>query len=132
MLGYAYASRHRDRAAYLWSVDVSAYVREGHRRGGLARTLYTALFAIVRLQGFVNVLAGISLPNPASVALHEAMGLRQLGVYRNIGYKCGQWHDVGWWQLALREPSGEPAEPRAFAAVRDLDECRAALAAAGD
>ena len=102
ILGYAYASRHRERAGYRWSVDVSVYVREGASRKGLGRALYSSLFAILRLQGFSNILAGISLPNPASVALHESMGMRPVGIYRGIGFKCGQWHDVGWWQLALR------------------------------
>ena len=109
ILGYAYASRHRERAGYRWSVDVSVYVREGHRGKGLGRALYSSLLAILRLQGFSNVLAGISLPNPASVSLHESMGLRLVGVYQGLGFKCGEWHDVGWWQLALR---GGTACPR--------------------
>jgi phosphinothricin acetyltransferase len=74
ILGYAYASRHRERAAYRWSVDVSVYVREGRRRTGLGRALYTSLFALLRLQGFQNALAGATLPNSGSVGLHEAMG----------------------------------------------------------
>ena len=98
VLGYAYASRHRERAAYRWAADVSVYVREEERGKGLGRALYTSLFAILRLQGIYSVLAGITLPNRASVVLHEAMGLRPLGVYTGIGYKCGAWHDVGWWQ----------------------------------
>ena len=129
ILGYAYASRHRERAGYRWSVDVSVYVREGHRRSGIGRALYSSLFAIVRLQGFYNILAGITLPNPASVALHESMGLRLLGVYQGIGFKCGQWHDVGWWQLAVRERDAEPEEPIAFPLIRDRGEYEDALAA---
>jgi len=129
ILGYAYASRHRERAGYRWSVDVSVYVREGHRGKGLGRALYSSLFVILRLQGFFNVLAGISLPNPASVTLHESMGMQLVGVYRGIGFKCGEWHDVGWWQLALRDWDGEPEEPRELPVVRDRDECRDALAA---
>jgi phosphinothricin acetyltransferase len=128
ILGYAYASRHRERAGYRWSVDVSVYVRDGHRRAGLGRAVYTSLFAILKLQGFYNIVAGITLPNPASVALHEAMGMTAVGFYPKIGYKCGQWHDVGWWQLALREHAGPPAEPLDLAAVRNLPEFAAALA----
>ena len=105
ILGYAYASPHRERAAYDWSVDVSAYVREGLRRQGLGRALYTSLFGLLRLQGFYNALAGTTLPNPGSIGLHQALGFQPVGVYRNIGFKCGTWHDVAWWQLALREPS---------------------------
>ncbi|MFI5387489.1 MAG: arsinothricin resistance N-acetyltransferase ArsN1 family B [Fimbriimonadales bacterium] len=129
ILGYAYASRHRERAGYRWSVDVSVYVREGHRRNGLGRALYSSLFAILRLQGFHNIVAGISLPNPASVSLHESMGMRLVGVYQGIGFKCGEWQDVGWWQLALRARDGQPEEPREFSVLRDLDECLNALAA---
>ncbi len=109
ILGYAYASKHRERAAYVWSADVSVYVREGRRRGGLGRALYTSLFAILRLQGYYNALAGVTLPNPGSEGLHRAMGFQPVGIYRNIGYKCGGWHDVAWSQLALREPELEPA-----------------------
>ncbi len=120
VLGYAYASRHRERAGYRWSVDVSVYVREGWRGSGIGRALYTSLFAILRLQGFFNIVAGISLPNPASVALHEAMGMLPVAVYPAIGFKCGAWHDVGWWQLALRPEALEPNEPINLPSVRDL------------
>ena len=111
ILGYAYASPHRERAAYAWSVDVSVYVREGHRRGGVGRALYTALFELLKLQGYYKALAGTTLPNPGSVGLHQAMGFEPVGVYRNIGYKCGAWRDVAWWQLVLREGDGTPPEP---------------------
>jgi L-amino acid N-acyltransferase YncA len=120
ILGYAYAARHRDRAAYRWSVDVSVYVREGRRGAGLGRSLYTSLFAILRLQGFTTALAGTTLPNPGSVGLHTAMGFGPVGVYRAIGFKCGRWHDVAWWQLALKEHEGEPPEPLELARVREL------------
>jgi phosphinothricin acetyltransferase len=129
IVGYAYASRHRERAGYRWSVDVSVYVREGHRQKGLGRALYLSLFAILRLQGFWNILAGITLPNPASVALHESMGLKPVAVYKRIGFKCGRWHDVGWWLLALAPTAGEPEEPRPFPAVRVSPEYAAALGA---
>jgi L-amino acid N-acyltransferase YncA len=88
-LGYAYASQHRVRAAYQWSVDVSVYIHERSRRQGIGRKLYTSLFELLRRQGFYNVCAGIALPNPASVALHEAMGMEPVGVYEKVGYKLG-------------------------------------------
>jgi phosphinothricin acetyltransferase len=128
VIGYAYASRHRERAGYRWSVDVSVYVGDGYRGRGIGRALYSSLFAILRLQGFHNILAGITLPNPASVALHESMGLRLIGIYPRIGFKCGKWHDVGWWQLTLRACDGAPGEPRDLPELRDQDECLAALA----
>jgi phosphinothricin acetyltransferase len=111
VLGYAYAGAHGSRAAYRWSVDVSVYVhREAHRMG-VGRALYASLFAVLNLQGFYNAYAGATLPNPASVGLHEAMGFRPVGVYRGVGYKRGAWHDVGWWHLALRERVGDPDPP---------------------
>jgi L-amino acid N-acyltransferase YncA len=109
--GYAYASAHRDRAAYRWSVDVSVYTHDRARRQGVGRALYTSLFALLRVQGFYTAHAGITLPNPASVGLHESLGFAPVGVYRSVGFKMGGWHDVGWWQLPLRERKGEPAPP---------------------
>ncbi len=99
--GYVYASKHRERAAYQWSVDASVYVDPAHHRRGIAGALYGRLFTLLRLQGFHAVHAGITLPNPGSVGLHESLGFRQVGVYRGVGYKMGAWRDVGWWQLRL-------------------------------
>ena len=129
LLGYAYASQHRERAAYVWSVDVSVYIREGRRRGGLGRALYTSLFALLRLQGYYNALAGVTLPNPGSEGLHRAMGFEPIGVYRNIGYKCGGWHAVAWSELALRDPEPDPRPPRTLEDIRDTPEWNEALAA---
>jgi L-amino acid N-acyltransferase YncA len=129
MLGYAYASKHRVRAAYQWSVDVSVYVHAPARRAGVGRALYTSLLKILVLQGYYNALAGIALPNPASVGFHEALGFRPVGVYRAIGYKLGAWYDVGWWQLALQESSLRPDPPLPFKRVQESAECKVALAA---
>jgi phosphinothricin acetyltransferase len=115
VVGYAYASRHGDRAAYQWSVNVSAYVHEDHRRSGIGRALYASLFRLLLRQGFYAAHAGITLPNPASVGLHEALGFRLVGVYPRVGFKLGAWHDVGWWQLPLRERAGEPVPPLSLA-----------------
>lgn len=111
ILGYVYASQHRARLAYQWSVDVSVYIQAQAHRTGLARTLYTSLFKLLTLQGFYNCYAGITLPNAASVGLHEALGFQTIGVYRNVGYKLGAWHDVGWWSMALRPTTGLPEPP---------------------
>jgi phosphinothricin acetyltransferase len=128
VLGYAYATRHRARAAYQWSVDVSVYVDPRARRAGVGRALYRSLLAVLELQGFYNAYAAIALPNPASVALHGAVGFQPVGVYRAVGYKLGAWHDVGWWHRPLRAPSVPPAPPAAFRAIRESAECAAALA----
>ena len=110
--GYAYASAHRERAAYRWAVEVTVYVHADHRGRGIGRSLYTELFNRLREQGFFKAYAGILVPNPASQAFHEAMGFTPVGIYRKIGYKLGAWRDVGWWQLALRPEIDSPAEPR--------------------
>jgi phosphinothricin acetyltransferase len=114
--GYAYASRHRERAAYRWASDISVYVSAVYHRRGVARSLYVALLQRLADQGFRMACAGIALPNPASVALHESLGFTLIGVYRDIGFKMGRWWDVGWWQRSLshgRPEGGSPAEPRA-------------------
>jgi len=115
VVGYAYASSHRSRAAYRWSADCSVYLAASEQGRGTGRRLYDALFALLRDLGYVNVFAGITLPNPASVGLHEAMGFAMVGVYRYVGFKFGAWHDVGWWQLSLGEPPLDPPEPGAWA-----------------
>lgn len=117
VLGYVYATRHRARAAYQWSVDVSVYIRDGMRRTGIGRALYTSLFELLVLQQFHNCYAGITLPNPGSVGLHEALGFQPVGIYRQVGYKRAAWHDVGWWQLALAAEKSSPAPPIAFATL---------------
>jgi phosphinothricin acetyltransferase len=108
--GYVYASRFRERAAYQWSVEVTAYVRSDCRRRGVARRLYAALFSELAALGYHQAFATITLPNAASVGLHEAMGFAPVGILRRVGFKLGVWHDVGWWQKALRPPS-IPAAP---------------------
>lgn len=115
VLGYTYAGPHRDRPAYQWSVEVSAYVSAGFHRRGVARALYTSLFAVLTLQGFRNAYAGIALPNPASIGLHTAMGFTSVGVYHGVGYKLGAWHDVAWFELALADRVADPAPPRPLA-----------------
>lgn len=112
VVGYAYASPHRERAAYRWSVDISVYVDPAWHGRGIGRLLYDELLERLRGQGFVNAYAGVTLPNPASVALHEAIGMTLVGVYRRVGYKLGEWRDVAWFELRLAEPTANPpAEP---------------------
>lgn len=128
--GYAYASAYRARAAYRWSVEVSVYVGAARRARGVGSALYAALLSILELQGFHRAYAGITLPNPASVALHERMGFVRLGVYREVGFKQGVWHDVGWWERPLAAAGPSPREPRSFHALSG-DEIAPHLARAG-
>lgn len=107
--GYAYASRYRERVAYQWSVECSVYVHNDFLRRGLARALYTGLFRLLQKQGYRNVYAVINLPNDRSVALHESLGFRWFATYEQVGYKLGQWKNVGWWRLVINEFGPEPA-----------------------
>jgi phosphinothricin acetyltransferase len=121
VVGYAYAAQHRDRAAYRWAVDITVYIDPGHHRRGVGRALYEPLLALVTQQGYYTAIAGITLPNPGSVGLHEALGFERVGVYRAIGYKAGAWRDVGWWQKLLQAPAddGQPPEPGPPARLAD-------------
>ena len=109
--GYAYAGKHRDRAAYQWAVDVTVYVREDFRGRNVGKALYARLFEQLTAAGYCQAFAGIALPNAGSVALHESVGFAPAGVYRNVGFKHGCWHDVGWWQKELQRPD-VPDAPR--------------------
>ncbi|MFM9936141.1 MAG: arsinothricin resistance N-acetyltransferase ArsN1 family B [Novosphingobium sp.] len=101
VIGYAYGSPHRERAAYTSSCDVAIYVGSGCARSGVGRALYNQLLGLLKAQGLHAAFAGIALPNPASIALHEACGFTPLGIYREVGWKMGRWSDVGWWQRLL-------------------------------
>jgi L-amino acid N-acyltransferase YncA len=126
--GYAYATRHRARAAYQWSVDTSVYVGEKHWRVGIGRALYASLFPILAVQGFCNAFAGIALPNPGSVGLHESVGFTPIGVYERVGYKHGAWRDVGWWQRPLTALETPPAQPLNLKAVQSRPDWTSLLA----
>lgn len=117
VIGYAYAGKHRERAAYQWSSDVSVYVHPQHQRKGIGRALYTELFDLLKRQGFCNLFAGITLPNDASVGVHRAMGFEMIGMYQQVGYKFGRWHDTGWMELRL-----QPADhvPTPLIPIREL------------
>jgi phosphinothricin acetyltransferase len=125
--GYVYASQHRERAAYRWAVDVAVYVAQNYRRRGVGRALYHSLLAILRRQGYFKAIAGITLPNAASVGLHEALGFRPVAVFPGVGFKLDRWLDVGWWQLELQPEAPNPPEPRRFQELRDDPAVAAAL-----
>lgn len=116
VLGYAYATSHRVRAAYRWSVDVSVYLHEHARERGVGRGLYARLLTLLAAQGFHRAYAGIALPNDASIGLHRAMGFVHNATYREVGFKHGAWHDTVWLERDL-SPSLPPGEPLAVAAL---------------
>ena len=110
VLGYAYGSPHRERHAYRYTTETSAYVAEAARGRGIGRSLYLALFDLLAARGYCGALAGIALPNAASVALHVAVGFTLTGVLPAVGYKLGRWHDVAWYHRPLVSPL--PLAPR--------------------
>jgi len=115
VIGFAYAAQHRERGAYRWAADVTVYVSPAHHRMGTGRALYGALLDLLVRQGIQVACAGITLPNDASVGLHESLGFERVGIYRRIGWKAGGWRDVGWWELELvpasPDPPREPGPP---------------------
>jgi L-amino acid N-acyltransferase YncA len=127
IVGYAYASKHRERHAYQWSVDVTAYVRPEFHRSGIGRGLYTSLFPLLCLQGYFSAFAGIALPNDASIGLHKAVGFEPIGVYPNVGYKFDKWHNVAWLGRALQPPAASPTPPRPLAEVMNSVDWQAAI-----
>ncbi len=118
VVGYAYASAYRSRPAYRWSVETSVYLTSTEHRQGTGSALYARLIADVTALGYMTAYAGITLPNPGSVGLHERLGFTRAGVFHAAGFKDGAWHDTGWWQLSLREPPDAPAEPTPWSPER--------------
>ena len=129
VIGYVYASQHNPRTAYQWSTNVTVYIDPAFHRRNVGRALYVSLFALLRLQGFYNAYGGITLPNAGSVGLHEALGFVLVGIYRDVGYKLGRWHDVGWWGLDLQEKPVSPPAPLDLAKATKLPEWPSALGA---
>lgn len=108
VVGYAYGSAHRERAAYKWSVETSVYVEQRAQGAGIGRKLYEALLPELTALGFCNAFAGVALPNPASVGLHQALGFRHIGTFPRVGYKFGNWCDVAWFHRVLS--NGHPGD----------------------
>lgn len=126
--GYVYACPHRERQAYQWAVDVSAYVHPAFHRRGIGQALYTTLFHILALQNYFKAFAGIALPNPASEGLHRSVGFEPVGIYRGVGYKLGAWIDTLWLQKSLRPEIPEPPPPLRLWEIRDTPAVQQALA----
>jgi phosphinothricin acetyltransferase len=122
VLAYAYAGRFRERAAYDWIAETSIYVRADAHRRGIARKLYGVLLDAMRLQGINQAVGVITMPGAVSVAMHEGMGFAPAGVWRQCGYKLGQWWDVGVWQKELQAPAAAPSPIIPFAQLMDTSE----------
>ena len=120
VVGYAYASPHRGRAAYQWNREVSVYVKAAYQRQGIAKKLYQVLLALLKIQGFSNALAGIVQPNPASTHFHQSLGFKLVGTYQKIGFKQGQWHDVNWYEAFLQTADFVPSKILTTKQLMDL------------
>ena len=117
IIGYTYGSTHRERTAYQWSAEVTVYVKEDFHRHGVARALYNALFAMLKMQGYHSMYAGVLSTNIKSVGFHRAMGFEDIGIFKNIGYKLGEWHSNLWMQGFLKAHDTEPAVPVAIGVI---------------
>jgi phosphinothricin acetyltransferase len=117
MLGYAYACAFRPRPAYRFSIETTVYVAERAHGRGIGTALYGALLPVLEAQGFVQAIGAITIPNDASIRLHEAFGFVRAGTYEKVGYKLGEWRSVGLWQRALAPMAPSPEEPRSVSAV---------------
>ena len=117
VLAFAYAAAYGARPAYRWAVETTVYVADAAQRQGAGRLVYEALIDTLRAQGFAQAIGRIALPNEGSIALHESVGFRRAGVFREIGWKHGRWIDVGVWQCELAEPTSPPGEPKRFADI---------------
>ncbi len=130
VVGYAYATRHRERAGYRWAVDLSVYVAPLQQGRGIGRRLYEVLLPLLRLQGFLQAYAGVTPPNPSSLALHRAIGMTPVGTFERVGYKMGSWWSVTWLGVQLvPELPDPPPEPTALSALLATSAGRAAVQA---
>lgn len=127
IIGYAYGTRHRYRTAYNWSAESTIYMKQGHYRKGAGRMLYETLFKLLKLQGYVNVYAGVTMPNEKSEKFHLALGFYEVGYFRKIGYKLGAWHDTRWFQLHLTDHQKEPQKIRSLSELKDTLELKEIL-----
>jgi L-amino acid N-acyltransferase YncA len=119
IIGYAYGSKHRYRTAYSWSPESTIYMKEEFHGKGVAKILYATLFELMTLQGYVNVFAGVGMPNDKSENFHKSCGFYEIGVFRKIGYKFGAWHDTKWFELNLCDHPLQPGKPKLLEEIRN-------------
>ena len=119
IVGYAYAARHRQRAAYAYDVDTSIYIEPNYHGRGIAARLYQRLFSILAEQGIYNLYAAYTEPNEKSRRFHEKMGFRPVGTFHQTGYKFGRWHDVTWMEKSLQEHNVPQGEVKSVKALPD-------------
>jgi len=127
IVAYAFAKMHRPTGAYLWSPEVTIYVANDFRGNGIGRKLYSALFAILKLQGYYNVFAGVVIPNAQSIGLHKALGFEEIGLFKNIGFKLESWHSAQWFQRSLGQTELIPTQPKSMLEIIGSAELREIL-----
>lgn len=132
VIGFAYAHRQAERAAYDWNVELSVYLDESEERRGIGSALYKTLMGLLSLQGIRCAYARVTLPNAASERLHARFGFDIMGIQRSAGYKNGAWRDVAWYAKPIAPFDDDPDRPIPFPAVLDdrVGEVEALLAAA--
>lgn len=118
IIGYAYAHRQMERDAYQWNAELSVYLLPGYTSMGIGKILYSILIDILKHQGIKNVYGGVTLPNKKSERLHYTLGFKEIGIYRNTGYKCGKWHDVIWFEKKISEYD---FSPKCIKSINDID-----------
>ncbi len=126
VIGYAYASRYRERAAFAWDAELSVYIAEGHHGKGLGTHFYRSLEAILQKQGVVCLYASVTADNPASVTFHQHLGFTVAGRLHNAGFKNGAWHDVLWFEKQIA-PAAVPPQPLLPFSTLEKDQLQAAL-----
>jgi L-amino acid N-acyltransferase YncA len=112
IIGFAYGSTHRYRTAYQWSPESTIYLAPDFHTKGIGGILYETLFELLKLQGYYNVFAGVALPNEKSVGFHRALGFEEIGIFKKVGYKQGNWHDTHWFQFVLNQHKLNPTTPK--------------------
>ena len=114
LLGYAYGTLYRERAAYRWSLEDSVYVRQDSVGKGIGKSLLATLVELLRELGYIKIYAIIAPPNPASVALHDELGFTSLCRFSDTAFKLGRWQAIDWMELTLRGIPALPEEPISF------------------
>ena len=122
VVGYAYASKFNERSAYDWSVDFSIYIKQEFQGRKLGKALYFALLEVLKLQGYFNAYAGVTIPNLKSEGLHQSFGFKETGTFHNAGFKFGDWYNVKWFELKIQEHTLKPLKPKTIADVNNTKE----------
>ncbi|AJA46245.1 phosphinothricin N-acetyltransferase [Clostridium pasteurianum DSM 525 = ATCC 6013] len=112
VVGYAYASQFGERAAFNWSVELSIYISPKYHKYKIGKSLYFALFEVLKLQGYYNAYAKITSPNVKSEYLHKSFGFKLVGIYKNIAFKFGNWQDLACYELNLKDYDKSPLPPK--------------------